>query len=58
MKGNFDAVLHGACWRGPRWLAALFGLGASGAGQGMDEPFREPYLKALRARSLPICRWR
>ena len=49
MKGNFGGTLRGLL-AGAALAMSLCGSGLSARAQGLDEPFREPYLKALQGK--------
>ena len=49
MEGNYDGALRRALV-GVALTAALLGPGLSARAQGLEEPFREPYLKALQGK--------
>jgi ribose transport system substrate-binding protein len=49
MKSNFGRILRGVL-AGAALAMSLCGSGLSARAQGLDEPFREPYLKALQGK--------
>jgi ribose transport system substrate-binding protein len=49
MKSNFGRILRGVL-AGAALAMSLYGSGLSARAQGLDEPFREPYLKALQGK--------
>jgi ribose transport system substrate-binding protein len=49
MKSNFGGTLRGVL-AGAALAMSLYGSGLSAQAQGLDEPFREPYLKALQGK--------
>src|ERR1700722_2535922 len=60
MKGNFGGTLRGLL-AGAALAMSLCGSGLSARAQGLDEPFREPYLKALQGKVVvyfPVSIWR
>src|SRR6516162_8614493 len=51
MKAKYYGVLRRAL-AGAALTAALLGPGLSAQAQGLEEPFREPYLKALQGKTV------
>ena len=49
MTGKFDCALRRAL-TGAALTVALFGSGISVRAEGLEEPFREPYLKSLQGK--------